>query len=61
MIAHSNVGVKNIALSLFKRQRKTGREINSKIIVSKDFHFDWCGLSLGVGGDLGLPGAFLFL
>ncbi|TBU26537.1 P-loop containing nucleoside triphosphate hydrolase protein, partial [Dichomitus squalens] len=41
VIAQSNVGVKNIALSLFKREQKTGHKINFKIIVSMEFHFEW--------------------
>ncbi|PIL32978.1 hypothetical protein GSI_05096 [Ganoderma sinense ZZ0214-1] len=35
VIAHSNVGVKNIAESLVKRK------IDFKIIVSKDFYYEW--------------------
>ncbi|RPD58061.1 P-loop containing nucleoside triphosphate hydrolase protein [Lentinus tigrinus ALCF2SS1-7] len=35
VVAHSNVGVQNIAESLYKRQ------IDFKIIVSQEFHFEW--------------------
>ncbi|TBU26538.1 P-loop containing nucleoside triphosphate hydrolase protein [Dichomitus squalens] len=35
VIAHSNVGVKNIAESLVKRK------IDFKIVVSKDFYYEW--------------------
>ena len=36
VIAQSNVGVKNIAENLAKR------EIDFKLIVSHDFYYDWC-------------------
>nr|VWO99307.1 Adenylate cyclase [Ganoderma boninense] len=41
VVAHSNIGVKNIAESLVKR------DIDFKIIVSKDFYYEWsvCSLS----------------
>ncbi len=35
VIAHSNVGVKNIAETLVKRN------IDFKVIVSQDFYYDW--------------------
>ncbi len=35
VIAHSNVGVKNIAESLVKRK------IDFKVIVSLDFYYEW--------------------
>ncbi|KAI0712807.1 P-loop containing nucleoside triphosphate hydrolase protein [Cerioporus squamosus] len=35
VVAHSNVGVQNIAESLYKR------EIDFKLVVSKEFHFEW--------------------
>ena len=40
VVAHSNVGVKNIAESLVKRN------IDFKIIVSKDFYYEWSVCSL---------------
>ncbi|KAI1784394.1 P-loop containing nucleoside triphosphate hydrolase protein [Ganoderma leucocontextum] len=47
VIARSNVGVKNIARSLFEKNNKDkdkGRakpKIRFKLIVSKEFHFEW--------------------
>ena len=43
VIARSNVGVKNIARSLFENKTKVGKpSVNFKLIVSKEFHFEWC-------------------
>jgi superfamily II DNA or RNA helicase len=36
VVAHSNVAVKNIAEKLYKRG------VDFRIIVSKEFHFEWC-------------------
>ncbi|KAM5545183.1 hypothetical protein V8D89_001294 [Ganoderma adspersum] len=42
VIARSNVGVKNIARSLFDNNRKAGKpSVNFKLIVSMEFHFEW--------------------
>ncbi|PPR01820.1 hypothetical protein CVT24_001684 [Panaeolus cyanescens] len=35
IVAHSNVAVKNIAVSLYKH------DVDFRLIVSKDFHFEW--------------------
>ncbi|KAG6884578.1 hypothetical protein C0993_009853 [Termitomyces sp. T159_Od127] len=37
IIAHSNVAVKNMAETLVKKK------VNFKILVSKEFHFEWYG------------------
>lgn len=39
IIAHSNVAVKNIAETLFKRN------VDFKILVSKEFYVEWCHLT----------------
>lgn len=39
VIAQSNVGVQNIAEKLHEK------EIDFKLLVSKEFHFEWCGHS----------------
>ncbi len=43
VIARSNVGVKNIARSLFENKTKGNKPtVDFKLIVSKEFHFEWC-------------------
>ena len=39
IVAHSNVAVLNIAETLYKR------EVDFKLLVSKEFHFEWCILT----------------
>lgn len=41
VVAHSNVGVQNIAKSLFTKG------IDFKLIVSQEFHFEWYQLQIG--------------
>ena len=36
IVAHSNVAVLNIAETLYKR------EVDFKLLVSREFHFEWC-------------------
>jgi regulator of nonsense transcripts 1 len=40
IVAQSNVAVKNIAESLLKS------EVDFKLIVSKEFYVEWCGILL---------------
>ena len=40
IVAHSNVAVLNIAEVLHERQ------VDFKLLVSKEFHFEWCALTL---------------
>ena|SRR5258707_10635245 len=45
IVAHSNVAVKNIAEKLFDK------EVNFKILVSKEFHEEWLVVVLSICSD----------